>query len=267
MNKGKVELGRMSVFGHLRDLRRALLISGIAVLGATALILGLWQDQLLRFVISPLREYNVTLVNIGLPEAFFAKFKVSLLAGMLLSLPVICWQVWSFLAPALLKSERRILMVLGPLSVVLFLLGAAFAYWGVFRYAAKFLLIIAGEDIKPMLSVGQYVSFLVSFLIPFGVIFELPLVSFFLSRLELLTPGWLRRNRKYAILGIFVLAAVLTPTTDMISQFMMAGPMMVLYEASIVVSRLSSPRRKLASRPVRAARFGRRRGDGTAKEA
>ncbi len=247
MYKGHGKLDQMSIGRHLEELRRVFLVSFIALLASTALIFGVWQEQAWQFVVNPLREYNVSLVYIGLPEAFFTKFKVCLVAGILLSLPVICWQVWSYLAPALKVEERRIVMVLGPLSVLLFLTGAAFAYWGVFRYAAQFLLQMVGDDVKPMLSVGQYVSFLISFLIPFGIIFELPLVSYFLSRLEILTPGWLRRNRKYAVVGIFVLAAVITPTTDAISQFMMAGPMMVLYEISIIVSRLSAPRRKLAS--------------------
>lgn len=250
MGKQMVKRGRMSVGGHLQELRRMLLVSTVAVLGFTALIFGLWQEQVWQFVVSPLRGYDVALVNIGLPEALFTKFKVCLVAGILLSLPIICWQLWSFFAPALLENERKLVIVLGPLSVLLFLSGAAFAYWGVFRYAARFLLLIAGDDIKPMLSVGQYVSFLISFLIPFGIIFELPLVSYVLSRLEILTPGWLLHNRKYAILGIFVIAAAITPTTDMISQLMMAGPMMLLYEASVVVSRLSVPRRNLVSRAV-----------------
>ncbi len=248
MYGGRDKLGQMSIMGHLGGLRRTILVSVIAILGSTGLIVGVWQDKVWQFVVNPLKEYNVSLVYIGLPEAFFTKFKVCLVAGILLSLPVICWQVWSFLAPALSKNERKAVMVLGPLSVLLFLMGVAFAYWGVFRYAAQFLLQIVGDDVKPMLSVGQYVSFLISFVIPFGIIFELPLVSYFLSRLEILTPGWLKRNRKYAIVGIFVLAAVITPTTDAVSQFMMAGPMMVLYEVSIIVSRFSVPHRKLVSK-------------------
>lgn len=239
----------MPIMEHLGQLRQVLVVSTITILTATSLVFGLWQKQAWNFVVGPLKEYDVALVNIGLPEALFAKFKVCLVAGILVSLPIICWQVWSFLAPALVERERKVVALLGPMSILLFLAGASFAYWGVFGYAARFLLIIAGDDIKPMLSVGQYVSFLISFLVPFGLIFELPLASYLLSRLEIITPGWLRRNRKYAILGIFALSAVLTPTTDAISQLMMAGPMMVLYEASVVVSRLSSPRRKMTCAP------------------
>ncbi|MHB1126990.1 MAG: twin-arginine translocase subunit TatC [Bacillota bacterium] len=233
---------KLSLMGHMDDLRRVFTVTVIAVLVTSTVSFLLFGDQLLHLVTDPLKQYDVQLVYIGITEAFFTKIKLAVLAGILLALPLILWQAWSFIAPALLPKERRYLIMLLPLSLLLFAGGAVFAYLVVFNFAARFLLVVVRGDLQPMLAVGQYVSFLISFVLPFGAVFELPLVIYFLTRLGIVNYTKLTKNRKYVILGIFVLAAVLTPGPDVISQALLAGPLVVLYEAGVLVSRFVKPK-------------------------
>lgn len=236
----------MTLAEHLDELRRVLLISAISVGITTCVVYGFFRNELYNWVTSPLQQMGVKLVFIGLGEAFITQILISLLAGFVLSLPVITWQVWTFLVPALRPEERRMVKIIVPLSIMLFLAGMAFAYFAVFRFAARFLIIIAGPDLQPMLSIRQYVSFVISFLIPFGLAFELPLVIYFLARWEIVTVEFLVKKRKFAILIIFIVAAALTPGPDVISQILMAGPLLVLYEISIRIARTARrPGRRL----------------------
>lgn len=227
----------MTLMEHLEELRRVLVICAITLGITTGIVYGFFRQDLYNWITLPLQQYNVPLVYIGLGEAFMTQIKLAFLAGFILALPVILWQLWSFIVPALKPEERRKVRVIVPLSVVLFLAGAAFAYFAVFRFAARFLILIAGPDLQPMISIGQYVSFLVSFLLPFGLAFELPLIIYFLARWGVVSGEWLVKNRKFAILIIFIMSAALTPGPDVISQLLMAGPLLILYEISVWVAR------------------------------
>lgn len=128
----------------------------------------------------------------------------------MLAFPVIAWQMYRFMAPALYPQERRYVLILFPVMILLFAGGVLFAYFGVLKLVISFLIMIAG-DLEPMLTVDKYVSFVIAFTLPFGLIFELPVVVYFLTRLGVITPEWLSQKRKYALLGIFIVAAVVTP--------------------------------------------------------
>lgn len=236
----------MTLMEHLEDLRRVLVVSAVTLGITTGIVYGLFREELYAWVTSPLQEYDIPMIFIGMGEAFMTQIKLALAAGFVLALPVILWQIWGFIVPALKPEEKRAVGLIVPLSVVLFVGGVAFAYYGVFRYAARFLIVIAGPDLQPMLSIGQYVSFLITFLIPFGLAFELPLIVYFLARWGVVSGEWLVKNRKFAIVIVFIMAAALTPGPDVISQLMMGGPLLALYEVSIWIAKAVGQHKKVA---------------------
>lgn len=231
----------MSIVEHLAELRKVLLVSLIAIVAGSFVSFFLWGDYLMDFITAPLKDYDVPLVYISMTEAFLTKVKVSVVAGVVLVSPIVFWQVWSFVVPALHPNEKRIVLTVFPISVILFVLGVLFAFFVVFKFVANFLLLVAGEGLEAMISISRYVSFLLTFLLPFGFIFQLPLVVLFLTKLGLLNTATLVKNRKYVIFVSFVIGAVLTPP-DVISQIFMAGTLILLYEASVLVSRLVKPK-------------------------
>ncbi len=191
----------------------------------------------------PLAEQGINLVVTALTEGIFTKFKIALVAGTILASPIILWQIWQFIVPALYPHERRYLSRLIPISVILFVAGVVFAYTTVFPVAV-YILIQLGSEFEPMFTIGKYLSFTLTFLIPFGLIFEFPLVIYFLTSIGVVTPEWLVRNRRYAIVITVILAAVLTPGPDPISQMIMAAPMVILYEAGILVSKVVANKKR-----------------------
>lgn len=225
----------MSWITHLEELRRVIIVSLVALLVATFSCF-FYSDFLLSLLQKPIVAMDLKLVFIGVTEGFFTKIKLALYAGFVVSFPIIIWQIWRFIVPALYPHERRYVMILVPVSVLLFSGGVVFAYFTVFPIAIFFLLKIAG-DLEPMITVGQYLSFCVAFLIPFGIVFEMPVVAMFLTRIGLISPQLLASKRKYALLIMFIVGAVLTPGPDPVSQLLMAVPMYLLYEVSILVSR------------------------------
>jgi len=185
----------------------------------------------------PANIKNPSLVFLAPAEAFWMHLKVSFVTGLILSLPVILHQFWRFISPGLLLKEKK---YIGPFVVsasFLFLVGAAFCFLFVLPFAMGFLLTYKTASMTPMLSVGSYVDFCLKFILSFGAVFELPIVIVVLTRMGVVTPKTLAKNRKYAILLAFVIAAILTPTPDAFNQTLMAVPIIVLYEAGILVSR------------------------------
>jgi len=226
----------LSLSEHLTDLRKVFTISIIAIVLCSAVTYFVFGNQLYNLITDPLKSLDVKLVYIGMAEAFITKIKIAVLAGVIVAMPIIMFQIWRFLAPALFPKERRLVLLVLPLSIILFAMGVSFAYLVVFEFAARFLLVVVSGDLEPMLSVGPYVSFLISFLIPFGIVFELPMVVFFLARFGIVNHRWLSKNRKFAVLIFFVIGAVLTPP-DVVSQVLLAGPMMLLFEISVLIAR------------------------------
>jgi len=224
---------RMPFLAHLGELRGRMVKAAVAVAVGMA-VAFFFSEQLIAWLARPV---STPLVFISPAEAFWANLKVAFLGGVLLSLPVVLYQVWKFVEPGLYPRERRYGGVFVLSASVLFALGLAFCGWVVFPFAIKFLLTYKTEGMTPMLAVGTYIDFGVKFFLAFGLIFELPPVITLLSRLGVVTPQRLAASRKYAVLGAFVVAAVLTPTPDVFNQCLMAVPLMLLYELGILSAR------------------------------
>ena len=238
MTKKRFEAGsEMHFTAHLGELRSRLIRSLIAVVLGFGLCYA-FSQRLLEFLWRPMgRE----LVFIAPTEAFFAHLKVAFLAGLVLAWPYICYEVWSFVAPGLYESERRYTLPFVIGATAMFLLGGTFVYTLILPYGMAFLLGYGGAFLVPMISVGAYVSFSLRLFIAFGAMFELPLVIVLLSKIGLVTPQMLSKNRKYVIVLSFVVAAVLTPP-DVFTQMLMAVPLLALFEISIVLCRFTAPK-------------------------
>ena len=221
---------------HLEELRKRLVICCVAI-GIGVVIAYGFKEKLFEILTIPLvREMRPgdKLIFTGLTEAFFTYMKVAFLAGIMLASPVIIYQFWSFVGPGLYKKERRYFVPIVLLSAFFFAGGSLFCFFVVFPFAFKFFLSFATDVIQPLPSMNEYLSFATVTMLAFGLVFELPLVIVFLARLGIVTVDFLRKNRKYAILLIFLVAAILTPGPDVVSQVLMAFPLMFLYEISIV---------------------------------
>jgi len=228
----------MSLTEHLYELRRCLIISIIAV-GAGFFVSFYFSERILKFFVSLVTlDRRPVFVFLSPAEALWANFKVAFFAGIILALPVVLYEVWRFVSPGLYERERRYALPFLIVGVVSFGVGLLFCYTVVLRFAMDFLLTYKTADLTPMISIGAYIDFVMKFMLAFGLVFELPLVIIFLTWLGLLTPEFLSRNRKYAILINFIIAAILTPTTDVFNQLLMAGPLIVLYEVGIVGARI-----------------------------
>jgi len=219
----------LTITEHLSELRRRIIfiLISVAVTSAGAYY---FIDEILNFVTQAggIEDF----VFISPTEAFFVIIKLSLLTGLMGAMPFIFYQVWKYIGIALKKNERKYLIYFGPLSYLLFLIGAAFAFRGVLPLGIKFLLSFSKQNITPLITLNAYVSFLGKMITAFGLMFELPVVILFLSKIGVVTPKTLKKGRKYAIVVIFVLAAFLTPP-DVISQIMLAVPVLAMYEISI----------------------------------
>jgi sec-independent protein translocase protein TatC len=168
--------------------------------------------------------------------------KVAMIAGLFLALPVVLYQVWAFVSPGLYKDERRYALPFVIVGSILFAVGVTFALMVVIPFALKFLLTYKTEDLTPVLSINSFVDFVLKFALAFGLVFELPLAITLASRMGVVTPQFLAKNRKYAILINFVIAAILTPTPDIFNQSLMAGPLILLYELGIISARIFGKR-------------------------
>lgn len=238
---------KQTIIQHLEDLRKSVLISVIAVL-ITTVASFYYSDKLMAIAMYPLSGYDQKLIVTGVTEAFFVKLQLSFLAGFILAFPVVLWALWRFIKPALYPGERKYVYVILPCCLLLFAVGVSFAYFVVMKVILSFFITMAGNSLDTMFKVDQYVSFVVGFIIPFGLIFQMPVISFFLTRLGILKYELLAKNRKYAILIFAIVGALLTPP-DPISQLMMAIPMYLLYEISVLIAkyaRRKAPRQELA---------------------
>ncbi|HLT58240.1 MAG TPA: twin-arginine translocase subunit TatC [Limnochordales bacterium] len=174
-------------------------------------------------------------------EAFVARIKLALAGGLVLAFPFLMYQILAFVSPYLSRRDRRMGLLLIPLSFGLFLTGAGFSYAVMLPFALRFLLGFGAGELEPMLSISPFVNFVLFLVLPLGLIFQLPIVMVFLTRLGIVDPVVMARNRKYAVFAIFVISAVLTPA-DVFSQLLMAGPLLVLYEFSLLIARLARRR-------------------------
>ncbi len=224
---------------HLTELRDRLVRSFIAV-GVGFLIAYCFKEKLFDILILPLvtaMGEGQKMIFTGLPEAFFTYLKVSLLAGIVLATPVLFYEFWMFISPGLYRNEKKFLIPVILLSIFFFIVGSSFGYFIVFPYGFQFFLGFSSETIQAMPSMKEYLSFSSKMLLAFGFVFELPLILTFMARMGLVSVSFLKKNRKYAVLVFFAGAALITPP-DVVTQIMMAIPLMILYEISIIGARL-----------------------------
>jgi sec-independent protein translocase protein TatC len=235
--------GKMPFLAHLGELRRRIVVSLIA-LGVGFAATFSFSERIIAWLARPM---PTKLAFLEPTEPFWVNMKVALVAGLFLVLPVILYEVWAFIAPGLLPRERKFALPFVIISTVSFAIGATFALTVIVPFAIKFLVGYKTENLVATVSVNRYIDFVLKFTIAFGLIFELPLALTVASRMGLVTPEFLARNRKYAILVNFLIAAILTPTPDAFNQLLMAGPLILLYEAGIVAARVFGRRRAAAA--------------------
>ncbi len=255
----------MPLTEHLVELRKRILISFVGFF-AVFCVCFYFSGDIFKFFTIPLRSYpridrvypfyhlvkragTANLVFLHPAEAFWMYIKMSAIAGFILSLPLVFQQVWGFMAPGLVKKEKRLVAPFVFFTTGFFVSGAAFCFFVVLPFALDFLLHYQTEYIKPMISVGNYMDFCMKFILAFGAVFELPMVMVVLARMGVVSAQTLARNRKYAILAAFIVAAVLTPTPDVFNQTLMALPMIFLYEVGIIGARVFGKKRSPVGQP------------------
>lgn len=230
----------MPFLDHLEELRWRILWSLIALLTLSGL--GFWlvhRFDALHLLIRPAQPYiGDKLYFLNLTEPFFVTFKLGVLVGILFSFPIIAYQVWAFVSPALLKREKRAIVPALYMGLVLFAMGVALAYFYVIPATAKFMLSFAQGSLEPMLTVDKYIALVTKVLVAFGVVFELPVVVLVLSALGLVTSSFLSSKRRYAIAIMTLAASMLTPGDAITVTLFMMLPLILLYELSIGLARL-----------------------------
>ena len=224
--------GNMTLLRHLDELRSRLIYSIIAIAVGSGICYFI-IEEIMHYLTIPAGK----LYYMQPAEAFFTYMKVSLFAGFLLAMPVILYHVWRFFLPALTGKERFLIGMVVPISAGLFFLGLAFAFLFVLPAGIKFFLGFGNADLQPLLSIGKYLDFVIAFVLPFGFIFELPLIIVILAKMGFVTSAFLRKKRKIVIFLTFVIGAVISPTPDVFSQSMIAVPMILLYEISVFIVR------------------------------
>lgn len=225
----------LSLVEHLEELRKRIIICLAVVLGMS-IICYFFVDDVLLLLIKPVGK----LVFLRPTEAFQTRLKIAFYSAIFISMPVIIHQLWGYVKPALLEKEKKFLYLVVPAAYLLFVAGVVFSFYAVIPVGIKFLLAYGTENIQPLISLSEYVSFVLIFLLAFGMVFQTPLFILFLTKLGVITPAWLSSNRKYAVLVIFILSGILTPGPDIFSQFLMAIPTLLLYEAGIIISKFVS---------------------------
>ncbi len=235
----------MSLTEHLAELRTRL-IRSVAAVTVGFCICYAFIRPIFAFLSMPLQSVlppDTPLIFTSYPEAFFTYLKLALTAGLFLASPFILHEIWAFIAPGLYPHERKWALPFIFFSSLFFIGGALFGYFAVFPAAFSFLASYAGADLKLLPSVSEYFSLTIKLLLGFGAAFELPIFMVFMSLVGIVDAEKLRKNRKYALLIIFIIAAVLTPTPDVVNQCLLAGPLLVLYEISIILVSLIGRRK------------------------
>lgn len=238
----------LTVVDHLHELRRVLIVSVVSIV---VLAVGMYfiSDFVLEVITEPVTSLGHELHVLHVTEALMTKLKLSLFLGFIAALPVILWQVWSFVLPALKKDEKKHFTLFVIISYMAFIAGLSFAFFLVYRLGVAFLLRFAGDQLIPMLTIGNYVSFTITFLLPFGLVFQLPLASFLLAKMGVVSQQFMKRIRKHALLVIVIISSMLTPA-DILTCIIMAAPMYSLFELSIWIVGLVE-RRKARARKKR----------------
>ncbi len=229
---------------HLEELRKRLIACAIAM-GIGFVVCYAFRERLFLILASPLKGVLQTgdkLIYTHLLAAFLTYLKTAAVAGVLLAAPYLFYQLWMFIAPGLYQHEKKYVIPFVIYSTLLFVGGALFGYFIVFPLGFRFFLSFNNDYIQALPSINEYFSFAIRLLFCFGIAFELPVVIYFLSKIGIVTPELLRKKRKYAVLLMFVVGAILTPP-DVVSQVMLAAPLILLYEIGIIVAKIGTKKK------------------------
>lgn len=229
----------MSFLDHLEELRWCIIYALLGIV-AGAIICWIFIDFIVDgILLVPAHNAHLKLQNLRPFGQLMMYFEVAIIGGIIISIPNVLYQIWRFIAPALRKSERKYISSIVIFSTFCFLVGIVFAYYAMIPLSFKFVASFGSKYIENNFAVDEYLSIIISMMVGAGVVFELPMVSFFLSKIGILKPKFMRRYRRHALVVILILSAVLTPGTDPVSQVVLAVPLVLLYEISIFVSKIS----------------------------
>ncbi|MGZ4818006.1 MAG: twin-arginine translocase subunit TatC [Terriglobales bacterium] len=251
------KMASMSFLNHLEELRRRIIWSLLFV-AAGFFACWYYAERIYGFMQAPimeaLRNHHLAerLVYLNPTEPFNMYLKVAFIAGVFVASPAVLYQVWAFIAPGLYRHEKRYALPFMFSSVGLFIGGGLFGYKMVYPAALDFL-IGYGAQFQPMITIGEYTDLFLTIIIGLGIIFEMPILVFFLALMGVVSAGWMWRNLRYSVLVIFIIAAIVTPTTDILNMCLFAAPMVLLYVASIFIAWLVSPKRRRARREAEEA--------------
>lgn len=220
----------MSFLDHLEELRKRIIRSLIAVV-IFSVAAYYFSAKIIDFVTKPLPKVYF----MSPTEGFMIRIKIAIIVGVVASVPVILYQLWKFVVPGLFKRELKIVGPILIFSTLLFFVGGSFCFFLIIPTAMKFLLAFSTDKLQPLLRISDYISFVGFMVLAFGASFELPMVCYFLAKIGILKPGIMSKWRRYAIVGILIVAGVITPTPDAFTQLMLAVPLYFLYEVSIII--------------------------------
>lgn len=249
-NEEKDQMPAMGFLEHLEELRRRLIYCIIAVAAGFFLCWG-YAENIYAIMQRPIMEalhkngLSERLVYLNPTEPFNLYIKVGAMAGLFVASPFVLYQVWCFISPGLYRNEKKYVVPFMVSTVGLFCAGGYFGYKLVYPQALEFL-IGYGKQFQPMITIGEYTDLFLTIIVGMGAIFELPILVFFLSLMGIVTAGWMWRNLRYSILVIFIIAAILTPTTDILNMCIFAAPMIALYVLSIAIAWLVHPKQRRA---------------------
>ena len=237
------ETNKQPLGEHLVALRKILLRSAAAISIAFLAVFYLAIDPIMNLITGPIVERGIQVIYTEMSAALVTKLKVAFIAGAVLACPYVFWQVWSFIKPALYAHEQKAFRMTFAAAVLLFLMGVLFCYAAVYFLAVDFFL-VAGENLAtPMLAIDKYVSFLFGFVLPFGLAFELPVALYITTKMGLTNYEMLASKRKFVILAVVIIAAFLTPP-DVVSQIMLAIPILILFEISLLICKGVKPQKQ-----------------------
>jgi sec-independent protein translocase protein TatC len=251
---------RMPFWSHLEELRKRLIRSILSIAVGFGVCFN-YSEDILKLLMWPMNmkltlmssfpylaiipnKFQQKLHYTTLIEPFWAHLKIALIAGIMLVFPMIMYQLWKFISPGLLPKERRYVGYFVFFSTLFFGIGVLFCYTLLLPFAVPFLLSYKTENLIAIIRIGDYIDFVLKFLLASGVVFELPLIIVLLSRMGIVSPDWLARYRKYAFLAAFIIGAILTPTPDVFNQTILSIPIYLLYEIGIIASRIFGRKKK-----------------------
>ena len=242
MSNGK----KLTILGHLAELRKRL-IRGLIAVAITSILSFIFREQIFDILISPVQDIsqdiNFNLIFVEMTEMIGTVMRVSLISGIMLAMPYLIYEFIMFVSPALTRKEKRYVYLILPWIALMFAGGVIFGYFILVPPATKFLITWGSDIATPQIKIGNYISIVTRLLLAIGLVFEMPVVTTFLSRLGVITPKWLAAKRKLAIIFAFILAAIITPTFDPLNQTLVAAPLIVLYEMSIWLAKLVQRKR------------------------